>query len=159
MTESNTRVYLLLLGFRYLLRCCIVEPGMGLISCQARSTHATRSNSQPQTAAPPTMCGRIIYVTVFATRPITPKKTLTRVSLLDTLEGVGQNNTELEQLAAGGWGGKDSNNNDENRNEDDFGTNTGRKTADDWLIQASSIGEETLVSSSLCVGGGSTHSF
>ena len=79
------------------------------------------------------------------------------MSLLDTLESIGPNNTELQELercrtfAVGGWSLDASNNDDEKIAEDDFGAPAERKKAGDWLVGASSTAEETLVSSSFRV--------
>lgn len=74
------------------------------------------------------------------------------MSLLDTLEGIGPNNAELQKLdhclAVGGWGANTSNDDDDNNgDEDDFGATAGKNKARDWLADASDMAEETLVSS------------
>lgn len=77
--------------------------------------------------------------------------------MLDTLEGIGENNSELPELdfyralAERGWNEKGSRNSDENRGGGRFGATAGGKKAGNWLVEASSIAEETLVSSSLHV--------
>eukprot|EP00752_Nemacystus_decipiens_P012187 g10805.t1 len=72
-----------------------------------------------------------------------------RVSLLDTLEGIGPNNTKLQELercrilAGSTWFEKPST--DGKIEDDDFGETAQRKKPDDdWLVEASSIAEETL---------------
>eukprot|EP00903_Cladosiphon_okamuranus_P012352 g11581.t1 len=75
---------------------------------------------------------------------------IVRVSMLDTLEGIGTGNAELPELefcralAGGGWGERGSSNSDENRDEDDLGATAERKKEGDWLVEASSIAEETV---------------
>lgn len=88
-------------------------------------------------------------LTVVAPAP-NPKRTLARVSLLDTLEGIGENNSELQELgdcralASEGWGEMVPNDKKRDKNDDDFGA-----TVEDWLVEASSTAEEALVSSVL----------